>query len=170
MPEADGWGHAQGRLVFTKLLARVDAHPEARVFRISLDGVRRTDASFPRESVVELARRYRGHRGFCLIDVQDQDLLDNWDAAASKRDQPILAWRGDDCRVLGPRPSRGNDDIFCLLLNEAGATASAAAKKLGIKLNNASTKLKQLLEQGFVLRREEIAASGGVEYTYYVIR
>ena len=155
--------------MFSKLLKVVEANPETEIFRISLEGVRRTDASFPRESVVELARRYREHRGFCLVGVQDEDLLDNWDAAALKRDQPIIAWKDEKHRILGPQPSRGNKELLELVLSNRSVSASNAAKRLNLKLNNASTKLKQLLEQGFILRNEVAAPSGGVEFTYYRI-
>jgi len=34
---------------------------------------------------------------------------------------------------------------------------------------NASNKFRQLWEKGFLLRREEVAESGGMEYTYFRI-
>ena len=170
MSSPDGWGHSQGREVFSKLLAEVESKPGRQIIRISLAGVRRTDASFPRESVVELARRYRGHKGICLADVEDEDLLENWDAAAFRREQPIMCWSGSDYRILGPKPSSGNVHMLTIVLAEGCLTASKAAASLGLKLTNASTKLKQLLEQGFLLRKDEIAPSGGVEYLYFRIK
>src|SRR5688500_15903590 len=107
MNDEDGWGHEQGREVHQRLLESIQSHPSARVFQISLDGVKRTDASFPRESVLEVARRYRGHRGFCLVDVADSDLLENWDAAALRVHQPLVVWDSAAWRVLGPQPSEG---------------------------------------------------------------
>src|SRR5689334_22475085 len=92
MDRADGWGHAEGQEVLERLLSLIEAQPAVRLVRISLHGVERTDASFPRESVVELAKRFRGTIGFCLTDAEDQDLLDNWDAAARKKEQPLIAW------------------------------------------------------------------------------
>jgi len=170
MENSDGWGHEHGQVVHRKLLRALEGTPGRSIVRISLDGVRRTDASFPRESVVELARRYRGQKGFCLIDAADDDLLDNWDAAASKRDQPLIYWKGNKHRVLGPRPGRGNEGVFEFLMNRESTTASEAAGALKLGLTNASSKLKHLLDKGFVLRHEEIAPSGGVEYVYYRIR
>ncbi len=170
MASPDGWGREEGRRVHRALLEVIERLPGRRVFRVSLEGVRRTDASFPRESVVELARRFRGHRGFCLVDVYGRDLVDNWDAAATKRDQPLLCWVGKRWQLLGPRPSRGTQDAFELIMATEKCFASEAAKSLGISLTNASTKLKQLLEAGFVLREELISPSGGVEYLYRRIR
>lgn len=163
----DGWGHLQGREVFGKLRDTVASIEEASVVRISLDGVKRTDASFPRESVVSLARALRGSIAFCLVDIDDQDLLENWDAAARKLDQPLVSWgeRGD-YRVVGPGPSPGNRPIFQFLMSRDTVTASQAARALDLKLSNASMKLKQLLEQGLAMRIREAAPSGGVEYLY----
>jgi hypothetical protein len=39
-----------------------------------------------------------------------------------------------------------------------------------MSIANASTKFKQLWEQGFLLRRETTAESGGVEYVYCRIK
>src|SRR6516225_4444458 len=88
--EPEAWGNDRGREVFTQLLAEVERHPGALVFEISLAGIRRTDASFPRESVVELARRFRKQFAFVVTDATNEDLLFNWDAAAIKKEQPLF--------------------------------------------------------------------------------
>lgn len=171
MQSSDAWGHDEGREVYLKLLRTVEAHPGYQVFRISLEGVRRTDASFPRECVIELAKRFRGAKGICLADAENKDLLDNWDMAADKKEQPILFWNKDGSyRIIGPQPSRGNKEIFDYVLSVPNATAVAAAKALNLKLTNASTKLKMLCAQGFLLRRDETSPSGGIEYSYFGIR
>jgi len=171
MQSPDAWGHDEGREVYLKLLRTVENYSYCQVFRISLDGVRRTDASFPRESVIELAKRFRGSKGFCLVDLESKDLLDNWDMAAEKKEQPIFFWDKDGLyRIIGPQPSRGNREIFDYVLSVPYATAVAAAKALGLKLTNASTKLKMLCEQGFLLRRDEASPSGGIEYVYFGIK
>ncbi|HVB74451.1 MAG TPA: hypothetical protein VNE38_12930 [Ktedonobacteraceae bacterium] len=167
MDSPDGWGHIQGRQVYEKLRALVEDHSSVEIFRISFDGVKRTDISFPRESVVELARSYRGLLGFCIINANDQDLLDNWDAAASKREQPLMVWgkNGID-RILGPQPGTGLREMFKYVISVPIARTSEAATALGLKVPNASNKLKQLWLEGYILRREQSASSGGVEYEY----
>ena len=52
-------------------------------------------------------------------------------------------------------------------MERAATEFAAATPKMSIA--NASTKFKQLWEQGFLLRREDVAESGGVEFTYYRI-
>ncbi len=170
MPGPDGWGYTMGRLVHEKLLAVVEAHPEEMVFSLSLEGVEHTDASFPRGSVIELAKSYRSQRGFCLKDTADPDLLDNWDAAALKREQPLIVWQDDVAHILGPQPGEGLREMIGYVLSVPSTITSEAAQILHLKVPNASNKLKQLWQEGYILRRERTANSGGVEYEYYRIK
>ncbi len=168
MNSSDGWGHVQGRETYEKLRTVVETHPADLIFRISLEGVRHTDISFPRESVIELAKGYRGYRGFCLTDLSDSDLLENWDAAARKREQPLMVWNKDIVAptILGPKPSTGLREMFQYVLSVPVARTSEAAANLHLKIPNASNKLKQLWLEGYILRREQSASSGGMEYEY----
>lgn len=170
MAAEDGWGHAEGQAVFESLLAAVEAEPCASVFRVSLAGIRRTDASFPRESVMELARRFRSTKGFCLIDIEDVDLLDNWDAAARKKEQPMFVWSGEGYRLIGPVPSEGLVPLLEFVTVRQGTTTSEASAYLQLNVPNVSNKLKALWLQGYVLRRERTAATGGIEFEYVVPR
>jgi hypothetical protein len=166
----DAWGHAAGQEVFQRLLAVVQKHVGTTVFRVSLAGVKRTDASFPRESVIRLAKQLRKAKGFCLVDADDADLLDNWDAAAGKQEQPLLAYQVAGWRLLGPQPSEGLRALFSYMRDREAVTTSEACRALRLNAPNASNKLKALWEQGYVLRREGTAASGGLEYEYFVAR
>jgi hypothetical protein len=170
MDREDGWGTDEGQEVFLRLSRFIQDHPATTVFHVSLDGVRRTDASFPRESVMEVARKLRKKAGFCLFDVDNQDLLDNWDAAALKKEQPIFVWLKKGHRLLGPQPSPGTAEVLDFTLEKTQTRAADVSKELGLKIPNASMKLKQLWEQGFVLRREDVADTGGIEYIYFPIR
>lgn len=167
MDEPEGWGRAQGREVYRRLLEFVEAHPGVKVFRISTKGVRRVDISFASETVVELARRFRGSKGFCVADLDDADMIENFEAAAEKKGQPIVLWRGDTVRVMGVEPSQGNRDALSFALNRPQARAAEFAEAMpNMSIANASTKFKQLWEQGFLLRRESVADSGGIEFVY----
>jgi predicted transcriptional regulator len=57
-----------------------------------------------------------------------------------------------------------------LALSRASITASAAAKALDLKITNASMKLKQLEQQGYLLRKEVVSPSGGKEFVYLRIK
>ena len=107
MDDDQGWGREAGRIVYQRLLAHVEATPGVIVFRLSFRGVRRVDISFASETVVELARRYKGAKGFCLADFTDVDFIENLEAAASKKMQPLMIWQDDAARVIGAEPTQG---------------------------------------------------------------
>jgi hypothetical protein len=102
--------------------------------------------------------------------MPNQDMLENWDAAAARKGQPMMVWQGKKGRVIGVEPSRGNLKAFRFALErERTRAAEFAAATPHMSIANASTKFKQLWDQGFLLRREDVAESGGVEFTYYRI-
>lgn len=163
----EGWGRSDGREVYQRLLAFVEANAGTPIFRVSMKGVKRVDISFASETIVELARRYRGSKGFCLTDLHDEDMIENWDAAAERKAQPLMLWTNDKPRVLGPSPSAGNQAALQFALSRATSRASEFAEIVGnMSIANASSKFKQLWEQGFLLRTESAADTGGVEYSY----
>lgn len=171
MDEDQGWGRESGRIVYQRLLAHVEATPGVIVFRFSFEGIRRLDISFASETVVELAKRYRGAKGFCLVDLSDIDLIENIEAAAVRKVQPLVIWTGDKARVIGPEASQGNREALAFALSRPIVRAAEFAQATrDMLIANASTKFRQLWEQGFLLRREATAESGGVEYVYYRIK
>ena len=170
MDSPHGWGRDQGREVFQRLIKQVEANPGKLVVEVSLEGVERNDISFASETVVEIAKRFRGNKGFFLTHVADEDLLENWEAAASKKSQPLMVREGSSVRAIGVQPSQGNAAVFEYVLEKTSVTASEIATALDLQITNASTKLKQLWEQGFLLRRQESAESGGVEFRYFAIK
>lgn len=169
VPSAAPWGSELGRRVNECLRATVEGMPTTTIFAISLLGIERTDASFPREAVIELALHFRMRRGFYLIDLDDVDLIDNLDAAATRRQQPLLLWASTPPCILGPQPGEGVRSMLMHVLSHGAVTAAEAARSLGIKVPNASNKLKELWEDGYILRRERAAPTGGVEYEYVPI-
>jgi hypothetical protein len=168
MDQDDGWGREDGRAVFLKLLAAVEAHPGVVRFGLDLTGVRRLDASFPRESFVALAKRFCGEKAFALRGPLDPDNEDNIDAAARKRQMPLVTREGADWRVLGPEPSPGLQPVFAAAMRQGEVTTAELIRppyELG-SANNVSNKLRQLAEAGYLLRREDASASGGKEFRY----
>jgi hypothetical protein len=172
MKDEDGWGRAAGRIVHTKLVEFVETHVGVPIFRVSVAGVKHIDISFASETVVELARRYRGRKGFAFIDLNDSDQKENWDAAAQRAKQPVMSWdRVGHPTTIGPEPSQGNADAFRFALGRASTRAAEyAAQANNVSITNASSKFKQLWEQGYLLRLEAAAESGGVEYIYVPIK
>ena len=81
-----------------------------------------------------------------------------------------MAWCGQDYTILGPQPSASNLTLLEIVLSKQSVTTAQVAVDLDISVQNASTKLKKLVEEGYIMRREEVAESGGIEYVYAAIR
>jgi hypothetical protein len=166
MDRPEGWGRDQGRDVYARLLRFVEESPGTLIFKVSMTGVRRLDISFASETIVELARRFRRTKGFCLVDLSDKDLVENLDAAAEKKDQPIVVWHGKSAELIGSKPGGGGREAFQFAMGRAQSRAAEFAIEKGISIANASMKFKQLWDGGFLLRQESAADTGGVEYVY----
>ncbi len=164
------FGNIEGKEVFRKLLDLVDQNPGTAVFGISLKGIEATDASFPRESVVSVAKQLRGERGFYLADLVNRDLIDNWSYAARAKEQPLVIWDKEAFEIIGPELNASTRELVEYVLSKKSVLASQAAGDLGLSVPNASTRLKNLVQQGFILRTEDIADTGGIEYHYTAIR
>jgi hypothetical protein len=164
------FGNSQGKAVFRGLADFVEAHPTTRVFGVSLDGIEATDASFPRESVIALAKQLRGERGIYLTDLHNRDLIDNWSYAALAKAQPMVIWNGQDFEVIGPEMNQATKALVHYVLQQGQVTTSQVAADLGLSVQNASTRLKKLVLEGYFLRVEEVAETGGIEFKYLAIK
>lgn len=167
---ATPFGNSQGKEVFQKLLEFVEQRPRTEVFGISLEGIEATDASFPRESVISVAKQLRGEKGFYLTDLSNRDLIDNWSYAARAKEQPLVIWNNGDFEIIGPELSQSTRDLVEYVLSKGSVLASQAASDLGLSVPNASTRLKNLVMQGLIRRAEDVADSGGIEYRYLAIK
>lgn len=163
------FGNVQGKETFRKLVDYIDDHPTTLVFGISLADIVATDASFPRESVVSVAKQYPD-RGFYLEQVQNPDILDNWDYAARAKGQPLVFWNKNKYKILGSELTSSSAELVDYVLTKGFVLASQTAVDLDITVQNASTRLKKLMEQGYILRTEDVAESGGIEYVYQAIK
>lgn len=171
MTSPEGWGRIQGREVYSKLIEFVEAHPGVLIFRVSVEDLKRIDISFASETLVELARRFRGRKGICFIDLVDSDMLENWESAAERKSQPLMVWQGEQGLTIGLNPTQGNASALKFALQRESTRASEfVAANPGMTIANASMKFKQLWEQGFLLRRENVAESGGLEFVYFRIK
>ena len=164
------YGNTEGREVYQKLLSELDAHPSKKVVGISLEGVTRTDASFPRESVVSLAKSRSGEKGFYLKDFASRDLLDNWDYAAKAKGLSMIVFSSDGYELIGNEISPGSKDLLDLVMKVGAVTTAKVAETLGVSAQNASAKLKKLHSLGLVLGTKQAAESGGMEFLYLAIK
>ncbi len=170
MQSNDGWGREQGRTVYQELLKFIEQKSGIIVFKVSVAGVEHIDISFASETIVALAYRFKGNKGFYFIDLVDQDMKENWDAAAERKKIPLMMWNNDHIECIGLQYSSGNADAFQFAVKKTQCKATEYATATGISIANASTKFKQLWDQGFLLRRTDHAESGGLEYVYQIIK
>jgi DNA-binding transcriptional ArsR family regulator len=164
------FGNVQGKEAFRKLADYVDAHPQTCTFGISLKGIEATDASFPRESVVSIAKQYRGEKGFFLEDMGSRDLIDNWRYAAKAKEQPLVIWNDRAFEIIGPEMNISTKRLVDYVLEKGRISVSEAASDLDMSVQNASTRLKKLFEHGYILRSSTVAESGGIEFLYHAIK
>jgi len=151
-----------------RLVSAIEANPDQQLVRISMAGIEMLDGSFASEAIVELIRRYMGKKGICLVDFEDSEGIFNLDLAARNVGVPVAIWDGKTIKMVGGEPSPGNREAlaYALSLPKAKAAEFAEQSKANISIANASTKFKQLWEQGFLMRSEGAADSGGVEFEY----
>jgi len=161
-----GWDRDQAVPVAMRLISHLEAMSDQRVVKISMAGVERMDASFASEAIVEVVGRFRRSKGICLVDLSNSAIRLNIDLAAERIGVPITVWNGTEVVVIGLKPSAGNRIALNYALSMAEVRTSAFAEVAGISIANASTKFKQLWEQGFLMRTEGAADSGGVEFLY----
>lgn len=164
------FGNIQGKVVFRKLADFVEQHAATKIVGVSLEDIEATDASFPRESVVSLAKHLRGEVGIYLLGLHNRDLIDNWDYAARAKDQPLVIWRDSGYEVIGPEQTPATKQLVDYVLERGAVLASQAAADLNLSVQNASTRLKNLVKDGYLMRVEEAAATGGIEFQYCAIK
>ncbi len=160
------YGNSAGKEVFSQLKDFIDAHYSVNLFEISLEGIKATDASFPRESIVALAKQYRGEKGFFLTGITHRDLIDNCDYAAKAKEQPLVIWSNDEFEIIGPTINSSMKNIVDYAYQHSSLTTSMISEKFDLSAQNASAKLKKLSDLGYLLRIEEVAESGGREFRY----
>ena len=59
-------------------------------------------------------------------------------------------------------------NLIKFIKSELSVTPGKVAIYKDVNVNNASTKLKRLFEQGYLVRKEDKSSSGGVEYIYSI--
>ena len=167
--ESTVFGNDQGREIYQKLLSALDKHPSNKIVGISLSGITRSDASFPRESVISLAKSRRGEKGFYLQDFASRDLMDNWDYAAKAKDMTIIVFTDDQYELIGKEINSGARELLNLVMKSGIVTTSKVSEVLDVSAQNASAKLKKLLATGLMLATKQVAETGGLEFVYTAI-
>lgn len=162
-------GNKLGKETFNELRSHVEKNKHQTFFEISFQEIEFADSSFARESIVLLAQVYRGKKGFILTNLNDEDVIDNIDYAAVAIDQPLALRFENEIRLLGPALTKSNLEIYELLKIKKKITTSQLVSLMNLSVQNASSKLKKLVDEGYILRFEETADTGGIEFVYQII-
>ena len=121
--------------------------------------------------MILLAQLYKGKKGFYISHLSNDDVIDNIDYAAKALEQPLtLKKENNEICMLGPSLTKSNLEIFNILMTKNQVTTSQIASLLNLSVQNASIKLKKLVDEGYILRFEETAESGGIEFVYKSIK
>ena len=78
--------------------------------------------------------------------------------------QPIKAFASGNFEL-----TKSNLEIYELLKIKKKITTSQLVSLMNLSVQNASSKLKKLVDEGYILRFEETADTGGIEFVYQII-
>ena len=163
------FGSDLGKRVYTRLMDAIQSNPHVIHFALSVKGATWTDVTFARESVLRMASAYRGVKSFCLNDLNNADQIDNWSYAADSKGQPIMAWFGKEFRILGCQLTNSSKNIVEYVLKHGTVNTAQVADAMDITIHNSSTTLKRLYMQGYLMRTDTSASTGGREFLYHGI-
>jgi len=164
------FGNEDGRKIYNRLLDEIDSLNGNSIFCISLKGIKATDASFPRESVISAAKMKKGEVGFFLVDFRSQDLIDNWNYGCIAKEQPLIVYQDNCHRVLGPPLPETASELLDYVIQQGTVTTSLIADEFDVTPQNASGRLKKLHDLGLIMGKKEVANSGGLEFVYCAIQ
>jgi predicted transcriptional regulator len=82
----------------------------------------------------------------------------------------LVIWNGTDFEIIGPELTPSTRSLIEYVLEKRAVVAAQVAADLDLSVQNASTRLKNLVQSGYLLRTEEVADSGGIEYQYRAIK
>ena len=163
------YGTARGRKAHAKLLEKIASVVGIKTIGISLKNIDGADVSFLRESLIFTFKQYAKKISFFICDLADEDIIANLEGAAVSGDFRVTCWIDGKCRFVGPAPSPASLPLLDVVLANRSVTTTQVAQALEMSVQNASTRLKRLSEEGFITRVEMSAGSGGKEFIYQVI-
>ena len=161
------WGSHQGKKTYEKLHAVVSATEDDSI-EVSLGGIDSLDPSFFRESLVSLAWNLRGQKYFHISDVSNSDIKDNCSLGCLKHKMPLILVDKGLKSFIGPEISEPTQKLLDYVILKGEVTTPNLARDLKLSVQNASTRLKRLASEGYLVRKNEGSKTGGREYTYTV--
>lgn len=166
LPSEIALGSDLGRDLLTKLRCVLSEHPQESIFQISLSGVKAIDATCFRESIVALGLIEKSKKGLFITDIENEDIIFNLECATSSKGLPLLIVSDLGMDWVGKKMTISQKEIVQKIYSKSQITTSTLAKELNISTQNASIKLKKLMDDGYLLGEKINSISGGHEYIY----
>jgi len=163
---AEAWGTEKGAEVFGALNKELLNVSQGIVVSISYRGLQRSDASFQREAVVELLRKYRPRLCFVATELKDKDVLANLELALQRYQLCLLLNDRGSLRILGKQPNKELSDTWRFVEKAGRVTTPRLADALDLETATASSRLSTLWKAGLLKRTEGAASTGGREFLY----
>lgn len=163
------FGRKEGKIVGEKIKAEIEKNNKY-IHEISFKGIVFADATFLLESIVLIAKQYKGQRGICVSEIENPDIIFNLNFAAKFVQQPIThIGFNNNIELLGSSLTVLNQQLLNFVIKNKPVSSVQAASNFNLSIQNASAKLKKLVDEGYLLRTEQFADSGGFEYLYQPI-
>lgn len=163
------FGSKKGQEVYAAIIGIIKENPNYTVFEICLDGIEAVDATFARESVVNAAKFFRGQKAFLLTSSETSKLSSSWSYAARVKDQPLLVLLKGSHHWIGDTITTAKQELVDYVYQQQVVRSGDLAVKYDLPVAHASTKLRKLFDEGYLLRKKQTSSTGGVEYTYHPI-
>jgi len=164
------YGSKSGQELYHKLLDLVQANVNNKNFTISFSNIEMVDSSFARESVIEVIKKYLTKKSFSLTNISNTDIIENLNCAANLLNQGVVVWTNNTYQILGPKITEASRAVIDIIFDAGEITAAQLSDKQKITLQNASTKIKKLFNQGYITRQESVLPTGGIHYLYKPIK
>lgn len=168
--EADTWGTDLGARVSAEINRTLVGLSEGTLVVFDYVGIRRSDASFQREAVVETIRRHHPRLLFIVEGVEDRDLRSNLVLALERRGNAVLL-RGKSGRVDAVGAvTQPQIETLAAVSNLDEITSRELKKRLPeLSASNATNRLNDLASAGLLERVNGSATGGGKQYHFYAI-
>lgn len=162
-------GSDLGRAVHQAMYDLISVQPMDKMIAIVPGNAACIDATFAREALVTLGKRLQGSSLVYLKNFENRDFLDNFSYAARALDFHLMHLSGTELQVIGAQLSKSSGAVLEAAFGEGLTTTSAVANAVGMSVQNVSTTMKKMVNEGLLIREEDVAPSGGREWHYQTV-
>ncbi len=167
----DAWGTDLGAKISADLNRMLVTQSAGTLAVFDFSGIKRSDASFQREAIVETMRRHRPRLLFLIEGITNPDLRSNLVLALERRGDAVFV-RNDDGRL---EAIGSVSETQRRTLQAIGDLDEVTSRELLTKLPaltppNATNRLNDLAAAGLLERADGAAMGGGRQYRFFTIR